>query len=100
MKISRLAYIWLASANSRNRPREKYMLEFEKFFQAGFRESFTTQAKSRVTRETLHLIILFASFHIPLPILYKSLLPTECKKNKESLQETFERENPSQPFKS
>ena len=41
---------------TRERPCEKHMLEFEESIcQAKFHESFATQAKSRVTRETLFL---------------------------------------------
>ena len=52
-------------------------------WQAGFCESFATQAKSRVTCETLYLIIFSMSFLISLQILYKPSLLTKCKKNKE-----------------
>lgn len=44
------------------------------FWQARFCESFATQAKSWLTHETLCLISLVVSFHIPLPILYKPSL--------------------------
>ena len=39
-----------------------------------------SQAKLRVTCETLCLMILSVSFHIPLPILYKPLLSTKLLK--------------------
>ena len=61
-------------------------------WQAGFHKSFATQAKLRVTRKTLCLIILVMSFCVPLPTLYKPSLPTKCKRRTRSIHKKLLRE--------
>ena len=76
------------------------MLEFEEFLTNWILWVIRNCAKSLMTRETLYLIILIVSFHIPLPTLYKPSLPMKCKKKKESLQEASKRENFNQTLES